>query len=481
MSIETKKTEVKESGKVKKLGWWDTIRFHVTVTIVSFLCGFVAPIRLFVPVLVKLNAAQWRVRTLDALREKHKCDLFWVPLLGLVVLDGHNIDTLLTSTQTQADPPLKKGTLSNFIPESLTISNEKDWPGRRKFNQRVLDSGEPHRYRDAFVEIVSAEVARIPARAAPGELRWVDFQVLAERISQQVLLGSGELNPELETQLERLVARSNFLVPWKGSSFSAFYRNIERYLSRQRAAIDNPSREQPSHGTPASVRCLMHDSAEQLANGTATAATRVPTQIGFWMFVLKDALELHVARTLALIAAHPQVEHRVRRDLQGNSKMTAEKVHGLQYLDACLREQLRLWTPVPMLLRRATETFSLHGEIPIAAGRQILMYPGYYHRDPCVFGHIADQFSPDSVSERLPPIYYFSTGRQACAGASLALFMVKATLASLLARFRFELIGPRVDPDRIPYLYDHFHVKFRAILEGSSESRDALGTATARQ
>jgi cytochrome P450 len=118
-----------------------------------------------------------------------------------------------------------------------------------------------------------------------------------------------------------------------------------------------------------------------------------------------------------------------------------------------------------MLARRAIKGFLLHDEIDIAAERQILMYPGYYHRDPCVFGHIADQFSPDSVGDRLPPVYYFSVGPQVCAGASLALFMVKATRASLLARFRFELIGPPVDTERLPYLYDHFHVRFRATPE----------------
>lgn len=41
-----------------------------------------------------------------------------------------------------------------------------------------------------------------------------------------------------------------------------------------------------------------------LADGSATASAKVPAQIGFWFFVLKDAIELHVARTLDPIAAH---------------------------------------------------------------------------------------------------------------------------------------------------------------------------------
>ncbi|MGH9960876.1 MAG: cytochrome P450 [Pyrinomonadaceae bacterium] len=88
--------------------------------------------------------------------------------------------------------------------------------------------------------------------------------------------------------------------------------------------------------------------------------------------------------------------------------LTAQAIDGLQYLDACIREQLRLWTPVPVLLRRAVKSFSLRGEIPIEAGQQILMHTSFYHRDSRAFGEVANQFSPDSVTKEFPAVYYFS-------------------------------------------------------------------------
>jgi hypothetical protein len=42
------------------------------------------------------------------------------------------------------------------------------------------------------------------------------------------------------------------------------------------------------------------------------------------------------------------------------------------------------------------------------------------------------------------------------------MFMLKATLAALLRESRFELVGPAIEPARIPYLYDHFGVVLRA-------------------
>jgi len=82
------------------------------------------------------------------------------------------------------------------------------------------------------------------------------------------------------------------------------------------------------------------------------------------------------------------------------------------------------------------------------------------------FGEFADKFSPDSVTEEFPPVYFFSDGRQSCAGESLVTFLLKAALAQLLAKFRFELVAPGIAPGRIPYLYDHFGIKLRIHPDG---------------
>jgi cytochrome P450 len=184
-------------------------------------------------------------------------------------------------------------------------------------------------------------------------------------------------------------------------------------------------------------------------------------QIGFWFYVMKDALELHVARTLALIAAHPAVQAKVREEVRIARQPTAQAIDALGYLNACIEEQLRLWTPVPILLRRAEKTFSLRDGITIEEGNQILMHTGSYHRDPRFFAERADKFSPDSVTAASPRVYFFSAHHQSCAGESLVRFLLKAVLVSLLAKFRFELIAPRMTPGRIPHLYDHIGIKLR--------------------
>ena len=206
----------------------------------------------------------------------------------------------------------------------------------------------------------------------------------------------------------------------------------------------------------------MADAAEALESGGTAPSTSVPTQIGFWFYVIKDALEINVARTLALIAAHAEIYEGVQREITAMPAPTAQAIDALHFLESCIGEQLRLWTPVPILLRRTVNAFSLPGGVAVGAGEQILIHAGFYHRDVDFFGEAANQFSPQRrAHETLPQVYSFSAGRQSCAGQFVARFLLKATLALLLARYRFELLDPRIDSARVPYQYDHFKLRFR--------------------
>ena len=442
---------------VRETSLWDTFRLQFFLTLLGFLWGLVAPNRFFVWCLSRWDAGRATIRFLGDLRSKYRCDHLWVwfPLgkalfvKTLLVMDPDSVDAVLRSDENAADPTLKKRALSGFVPDALVISSGDEWKDRRPFNESALGFGKLHRHHDAFKEIVFREVDRLTAERV-GALRWPDFQRLGERISHQVILGSGQVEPEMTVRLARLVRRSNWgVLPRNRRAFAVFYDRLERHLGQQ----------------PVPPSCLMHDSAMALAKGSATSITQVPRQIGFWFFVLKDAIELHVARTLALIAAHQEVQSRLRREIREAPKATAQAIDEFAFLNACIEEQLRLWTPVPILLRRAVKPFSLRG-ITIQPEQQILIHTGAYHRDSRFFGQAADSFSPDSASGALRRVYFFSAHRQSCAGQFLVRFLLKATLVSLLARFRFELIAPGITPGPIPCLIDHFRIELRTHRDG---------------
>jgi hypothetical protein len=251
-----------------------------------------------------------------------------------------------------------------------------------------------------------------------------------------------------------VVRRSNwYCLPRAAAPFAAFYRLLEAHLARHG--------ERAARGAPPQA-CLMADTAALVAGGRCTATTSVATQIGFWCFVIKDALEINVPRTLALIAAHPDVYRRVQADVDAAPPVDAKSAAGQAYLEGCLREQLRLWTPVPLLLRRVVADFELPGGVALRAGEKIMIHAGFHHRDPKSFGAGADRFLPTAApAPDAPRLYSFSGGRQSCAGQFVARFLLTATLASLVKRLRFELVGPAIATERIAHLCNHFAIRFR--------------------
>jgi cytochrome P450 len=443
--------------QTRKISAWDWLRLQLLVTLPTLLWGVVVPNRPFVALLTRWDVAARAARFIAGLRRKYGCEHLWVrfPLQRtLLVLDPASIDEVLRSDANAADPDLKRRAVSRVVPDALVISRGAEWRERRSFNEDVLALGKPHPHRDAFHAIVARETESLAAAPA-GILRWADFEAFAQRVSQQVVLGAGELEPAMAVHLARLAGRANLVVlPPPAHEFAAFYHRIDAHLDRHRAATSPAG---PQSG------CLIHDSARRLATGAAAASTRVPPQIGFWLLVLKDALELHLARTLALIAAHAEVQQRVRDEIRQAPALAAADVDGLRFLEACLSEQMRLWTAVPLLLRRADRPFTVRGEIPVRTEDQILIHAGFHHRDPERFGARADRFAPEAVTDAAPPLYVFSAGRQSCAGQTLARFLLKSALAALLAKHRFELVAPSIDPGRIPHACDHFGIELRAL------------------
>ncbi len=446
--------------QARKVSPWDWLRVQVLVTAPALLWGLVAPNRPLVPLLVRWNLAGRAARLLAELRRKYGCEHLWVrfPLRRtLLVLEPAGADEVLGSDANAADPDLKRRAVARLVPGALTISRGDEWKDRRRFNEGVLASGAPHPHRDAFHDLVARAAAALAA-APSGILRWADFETFGQRVAQQVVFGPDAPEPALAVHLARLAARANLVVlPPPAHDHAAFYDRIDAHLDRhRRAPPSSGSQRAPPPG------CLVHDSARRLAEGSAAAATRVPSQIGFWLFVLTDALALHVARTLALIAAHDGAQQRVREELGTAAVLTATGVDELGFLDACLTEQLRLWTPVPLLLRRAERPFTLRGGIAVRTEEQILIHAGFLHRDPARLGARADRFAPEAVAGAPAPLYVFSAGRQACAGQALARFLLKSALAALLARHRFELLAPALDPGRIPHGCNHFGIALRA-------------------
>ncbi|CAG9794826.1 unnamed protein product, partial [Diatraea saccharalis] len=135
--------------------------------------------------------------------------------------------------------------------------------------------------------------------------------------------------------------------------------------------------------------------------------------------------------TLLLLGSHPEAQEKAFRRIEevfGGSDRDVEKqdISKLVYLEAVLKESIRMYTIVPVLARKLDRNVSLSKIIfsekyTLAAGRTCFMFLFGIHKHP-MWGPDADQFnpdrwlSPDTLPDNQNCFVGFSLGRRMCIG-----------------------------------------------------------------
>jgi cytochrome P450 len=147
-----------------------------------------------------------------------------------------------------------------------------------------------------------------------------------------------------------------------------------------------------------------------------------------------------------LLAKHPQVESRLHAELDdvvGDRPPSAEDLPKLVYLRQVLDETMRLYPPLPLMLRSAAaEDTICDRRVPRRSVVAVIPWVVHRHRklwsDPDCFD--PDRFAPERAAERSRFAYFpFGVGPHVCPGAALSMNEMLIALAALAQRFRFRL------------------------------------------
>jgi sterol 14-demethylase len=157
------------------------------------------------------------------------------------------------------------------------------------------------------------------------------------------------------------------------------------------------------------------------------------------------------AWTLIELLRHPEWLQRVVEELDelyaDGSSVSFQSLREIPYLDACVKETLRLHPPLVLLLRVAQQDLEVAG-VSIKQGELVGATPAVSNRLPEVFPD-AEEFRPERY---LDPRFEdtsnpwtwipFGAGKHRCVGAAFAQMQLKAIFSVLLRRFAFELAQP---------------------------------------
>ena len=148
------------------------------------------------------------------------------------------------------------------------------------------------------------------------------------------------------------------------------------------------------------------------------------------------------------IYSHPEIVEKIRAELRAvfpTGEIDADGLEKLPYLDAAIKESLRLHPIIPFVLRRLTRPFSAGGVLYPAG---IVLAPSILlaHSRPETYPE-PEQFKPERFLGIKPNPYTwipFGGGTRRCLGMFFALFEMRVVLAAALSRVDLELVNRTV-------------------------------------
>lgn len=182
--------------------------------------------------------------------------------------------------------------------------------------------------------------------------------------------------------------------------------------------------------------------------------------------------------TTMLLIHHKQCLEKVRREqgevLQGNdAALDFDNVQQMNYLQDCVKEALRMYPPLIMLMRylhEDTEVTAKGQRYVIPKGDIVISSPAVHMRLPDVFKN-PDTFDPERFSEergehKVPFAYLgFGAGIHACMGQQFGLLQVKTIVSILLRNFDLEPVDKEIpEPDYEAMVvgpHNHLQVRYR--------------------
>ncbi|KAJ7639705.1 cytochrome P450 [Mycena polygramma] len=169
-----------------------------------------------------------------------------------------------------------------------------------------------------------------------------------------------------------------------------------------------------------------------------------------------DTAATVLCNTFFLLLSHPESYKRLQLELDeafssGTKEPTAAKLASLPYLNAVIKESLRMFPPVPTSLQRAptvgsgVKVFGERFEIP--EGTSVIVPPYAMHRDPGYFSPSPEEYIPDrwiaGEDERRfitneDAFIPFSTGPANCIGKNLAMLEIRMVVACIMQAYEMR-------------------------------------------
>jgi len=136
----------------------------------------------------------------------------------------------------------------------------------------------------------------------------------------------------------------------------------------------------------------------------------------------------------------------------GKDHIGFDEIKSMDYLDACMKETLRLHPPLIFLFRRVLQEFTFE-KYRIPKGSLVAAAPIIVHNIPRYWDN-PEKFIPErhlgepsKDADKRYAFIGFGAGRHQCSGETFAYLQIKTILSTLLRSYKLELVGEIAPPN----------------------------------
>jgi cytochrome P450 len=349
--------------------------------------------------------------------------------------------------------------LRPLLGNSVFLTNGAEWKRQRRIIDPAFEGG---RLRDTFAGICDAAdagVARIAVQAdsTPQEIEAITSHVAADVIFRTLF----SIPIEDETAQEVFDAFRAYQRTQPILNLAAFIRG-PAWMPR----FFRPKTRETATKIRALITKLTEERLALIAAGNAPddLATKILTtkdpetgetfsldemvdQVAIFFLAGHETSASALAWSLYLLATSPEWQAKLRIEAHAFSGAFAD-LSQLKLTRDVFREALRLYPPVPMMVRETTkpETFRARA---VKIGAQVVLSPWHLHRHARLWDN-PDGFDParwdtqigkTSARDAYMP---FSAGPRMCSGAGFALIEGVVVLARLMKAYEFSSVEGQV-------------------------------------
>ncbi|XP_044729324.1 probable cytochrome P450 4d14, partial [Chrysoperla carnea] len=189
-------------------------------------------------------------------------------------------------------------------------------------------------------------------------------------------------------------------------------------------------------------------------DGKPLTNSDIREEVDTFMFEGHDTVSSGLSFTLYLLANHPEVQNQVFEEIREicgddlKKHATLSDLNKMSYLEAVIKESMRIYPPVPIVGRKLSEDLPLENGVLRKNARPSIMIYSIHHNpeyfpDPEAFK--PERFLTQAQNKNYFSYIPFSAGSRNCIGQKFAMYEMKSTITNVIRHYELCSAGPEYE------------------------------------